>query len=928
MIDSKKRNLFILKRCSSYFLKTGKHNLFHIIWICLFLLLQSNQAFAQYAQNGYPNNFSRRNAFQQEIARLEITVERAGETPLPMSLVPRVQANDVLKIRMLDEPINGIRPDESFWDWTLVVAFINPSRNENEEESVSREINFKRDGWYREHSFKVPYDSQPVFFLYPKSKYRNKIQKLINKDFNEIKKIGEKTLEIAGAYAQIGNFLNELQGIINRNPYGGGYYGGYNSGTNSPFGRGLNKEQLVERLAQSFNITLPNCWESGGGGGSGSFYGSNDFISRAQCVSKNVRLEDFDFSVGRMLQQGGLLAATQLVQKYPQLAYWINVAAAAADLIIKIMKKTALKIVPAIAQVREDYQNNYNSYGGYNEPGGQTSILPPQTISLFAETPPTDAGYVSAFPVVLHKWQSEADPEVIKLPVPTLLESCLHTGQNILKNSDLSYDWLRDPFARDFRLVMSSENGFSREFRLTKNMGMSGWMLTLNPPDVQAFPKVKMAVESKIVATRGFNRIESEKFAIPISGGGQWAVAQESLEEFSVGGKRRVVIKNTMGSCFCLQTVTYKPSFGGEFVFAANSDSNPLKFNEDGSEAWFEIDTTNFQAGEGTMEFREYGNEQQPQNIQVNLYNLAPEITKLAVHRGDNKVTIEGSRIEQITMLNIDGKIAQPEENQGNGDSGQQQQQINSRTFIFQNPSDLILSNTVSLEMQLEGGRSYKYPKSFPVLPAKPAIETDEQKQIEAVTFSNAKTDGSSSFDLKTYPVIPVDTENMTVTVKTTLADYIFKAENINIETHIENGQVGQEVLPQTNFEVLDTLTLRINFAFNNQYQQFLAGRRLQFRIKDRVRGVSDWVTIKQTFVRIPQIESVNCVKEECRVIGSGLDYIGQVSADGGSIWQPPPPLQPTSDGKSSMTIPAVKDKKLLRIKLRDFPNTEGLPLF
>ena len=167
----------------------------------------------------------------------------------------------------------------------------------------------------------------------------------------------------------------------------------------------------------------------------------------------------------------------------------------------------------------------------------------------------------------------------------------------------------------------------------------------------------------------------------------------------------------------------------------------------------------------------------------------------------------------------------------------------------------------------------------------------------------------------------------MTVAVKSTLADYSFKRENISIETRIENGQVGQEALPQSTFEVLDTFSLRIGFQFSEQNQQFLAGRRLQFRIKDRQRGDSDWYSIKQTFVRIPKIDSILCKGQECKITGTGLDYIGQVSTDGGGIWQPPLQVQPTPNGKSFMSINGVKDKKLLRIKLRDFPNTEGLPI-
>lgn len=873
-------------------------------------------------QGNISANFIRKSAFQQEVARFDISVERAGETALPISLVPRVRKDDIIHLRMLEEAVNGIKPDESYWDWTLVVAYVNKARNENIEDSVSPEINFRRDGWYREYLFTVPFDSQPVFFLYPKQKYRKKIRKLINKNYAEISKIGEKTLEIAGAYAQIGTFLNQLQQVINQSPFAYNQFGGYGVyGGYSPYGSQMSMQfmqnQAVERLAQSFNIALPTCWQNGS---SSSYYGSNsnDFVTRAQCVAKNVRLEDFDFSVGRLLQQGGLVAATRLVQKYPQLAYWINVAALAADLIIKVMQKTPLRVVPTLVQAKDDQ----SIYGGYSSYGDQNqSNLPlQQKISIYAEKPPTNNDYVTAFPIVVHNWQPEADPDVIGLPVPKLLEPCLHNGMNILKNTDLSYDWLRDEFARDFKLIMSADNGFTKEFRLQKNQGLQGWAFTINPQDLQAMPKVRMTLIGKIIAMRGFNRLESEEFPVPLAGGGDWEIDPEAQKEFSIGGKRKLVVRNTQGSCRCLQAVTYKPSFGGEFTFAANASSNPLIFNESGTEASFEIDTSYFQPGQGQLEFRAYGNDQMPQSKQIMLYPPPPMIRSVKAYRGDSRITIEGERLEQIRLLMANGLQAAPDMNNQN-----QMQNQASRLFIMQNPSDRILTNNIELKLLLEGGREFEYPDKFDVLRARPAIETNEQNEIEALPIDqNLNTNG---FDLKDYPVVSIDTDRLSVAVKSTLADYSFARENITIETRIENGQVDPSQLPQASFEVLDSFNLRINFQILANQQQFLAGRRLQFRINDRQRGASNWYPIRQTFVRIPKIELINCKGEECKITGTGLDYIGQISTDGGNIWQPPLQVQPTPDGKAFMIINGVKNKNLLRIKLRDFINTDALPL-
>jgi hypothetical protein len=59
------------------------------------------------------------------------------------------------------------------------------------------------------------------------------------------------------------------------------------------------------------------------------------------------------------------------------------------------------------------------------------------------------------------------------------------------------------------------------------------------------------------------------------------------------------------------------------------------------------------------------------------------------------------------------------------------------------------------------------------------------------------------------------------------------------------------------------------------------------------------------------------------------LDYIAQVSIDGGNSWYQQAPVtlqaQPAEDGQKRALIPLFTNKKLLQIKLRDFPKTEGL---
>lgn len=85
----------------------------------------------QYSAQMQPNNnnyLRNSTAFRQEIARFEITVNREGKQPLSLSQVPRVQKDDVIKVKLLEEAVNGIKLDQSLYNWTMLVAFINPNR--------------------------------------------------------------------------------------------------------------------------------------------------------------------------------------------------------------------------------------------------------------------------------------------------------------------------------------------------------------------------------------------------------------------------------------------------------------------------------------------------------------------------------------------------------------------------------------------------------------------------------------------------------------------------------------------------------------------------------------------------------------------------------------------------------------------------------
>jgi hypothetical protein len=229
----------------------------------------------------------------------------------------------------------------------------------------------------------------------------------------------------------------------------------------------------------------------------------------------------------------------------------------------------------------------------------------------------------------------------------------------------------------------------------------------------------------------------------------------------------------------------------------------------------------------------------------------------------------------------------------------------------------------------------------------------DANREIEAqVTHREGLKSANFDLQLLSNVILPVETSAFSLNIKNALTDYDFALENLSFEIRLEKTSSGSAAnvalnngygnsgygnnygskTIKTTFEVLDWKNLRLDFALSEQVRKTLDGRRIQFRIRDRDRGDSDWYTVKQTFVRTPRIEGVRCTNEmsgQCAVSGEGIDYIVQVSVDGGVNWQQNETgrlqVQTSASGLKTVMVPAFTNKKMLMIKLRDYPQADGL---
>lgn len=575
-------------------------------------------------QNDQDENHTAKNPFKVEIGRLEATVIRSGEEPMPLSQVTRLNKGDVLKVKMSNEPVNGIMPHQTNWDWTLLVAFINPSRNNASNETLSQEVRLREKGWYNDNHFTVPFDSQPMIFLYPKPKYRQKILELIAKKPDDVRQMGEKIIEISSAYGHISSFLRQAQYML----------------TNPMYNNNL-LEQSIEGMARTFNIRMPNCWRSTGGYGYGGYsnynYGNtggygdsysnssssiNNLAVRSQCLSRNIRVDDLNYSVGRMLEQGGLVALSQLKQAHPELSKWIALAAIAVDFILKLTRKSAIRIIPAVVSTPENPiypQGNYfgggNPYSNYRSSYGASSYMPSNPnqfaqpggeskVSLFANYQPTDREFVTVYAYVPHKWQPEPEPKLTDIQPPQIVQPCLYSGKNILRNTDMRIEWLSDTFSRDFKLHLSNKTGWKKEFNMRKNTGLNAWEVDITKEEMAALPKENV-FDAKITGKRGFTLIESPAFQIPVSNGGTFEASIEAMSK----SKSQITVKRLSGNAKCDQNIVYKPAKGQSVIFPLAKENSFLKFTEDRNEITFQVDAPKYQALTDAIQIQQFGGE-------------------------------------------------------------------------------------------------------------------------------------------------------------------------------------------------------------------------------------------------------------------------------------------------------------------------------
>jgi hypothetical protein len=394
--------------------------------------------------------------------------------------------------------------------------------------------------------------------------------------------------------------------------------------------------------------------------------------------------------------------------------------------------------------------------------------------------------------------------------------------------------------------------------------------------------------------TWGFHSFDGPRFRLRASSPGQWVVASKDASALIVGREDTLHLQSP-DAC-CVSAVSLRDE-KGKSTTAVWKIAKP-------EELEVKVPLQNAVAGTLTLMIHKQGT-RQPDEIPLHTYFEAGRLDAFSIHAGDGDGLLKGTRLDQVTALDIAGLHFAPA---GLSRANQQDE----LKLVCQDATvskRLHAGDAIAVHVTLKDGRALDLqtkvadPRPRVTMLSK-SVQVDPAAAPSAVRLEN---DGE----------LPQDAR-LNFFLKTLVPENFAPAEKIEVATADESFSVmlsekDGNLTPQdskTIFGVLDPMKLLGPSAFGP----------LKFRPIDAEGTDGDWQPLV-TLVRIPVLEGIRCAKaaeKQCTLDGDKLFLIDAVSSDpdfANSVTVP--------DGfvQSALKIPQPEGKTLY-LKLRDDPST------
>jgi len=324
----------------------------------------------------------------------------------------------------------------------------------------------------------------------------------------------------------------------------------------------------------------------------------------------------------------------------------------------------------------------------------------------------------------------------------------------------------------------------------------------------------------------------------------------------------------------------------------------------------------NAAAGSVTMVIKKFGL-REPEEIPLHTYAEAGRLDSLAIHAGDAEGILKGTRLDQVSSLEVNGLHFDP----GALVRANQQDELKLATRDAAAGMKLHAGDSIVVHVTLHDGRVLDLPTQIEAPRPKlsmlnKSVQLDPTANPPVVKLGSPEElpqEGRLSFVLKTQ--VP-ETIPPAEKIEVATADEFFRV----LLTFNDGNLTLQDA--KTVFVALDPMRLLGPSAFGPLKFRPVAG--------DGTEG--DWQPLVN-LVRIPQLNGIRCLpapEKQCTLTGDKLFLLDSVSADPGFVNAVTVPEGFVDD---TLTIPLPKAKTLsitLYVKLRDDPAsvaTAAVPL-
>ena len=546
-------------------------------------------------------------------------------------------------------------------------------------------------------------------------------------------------------------------------------------------------------------------------------------------------------------------------------------------------------------------------------------------LNLRLNTPPSFRNPKSVIVIALPLIAPSANPPL--RPVDATQVFCLNNPALVLpaEGAPLVFG---TQLAHDFVLHMPIKSPAGIDLPAVPDPARGGFVI--DTKSVQSL-QLQGEITGTLRGIWGFRSFEGPHFTLRASSPQQWIVASKDASALIVGREDTLHLESPAACCVKSVSVRDEKNKVSDVVWklTKSETAKPETHTED---LEVKVPLQKATAGTLTLLIHQLGISQ-PDEVPLHTYAEAGRLDAFNIHSGDAEGVLKGTRLDQITSMEVAGLQFTPE-----GLSRvNQQDELKVICHDASVSQKLQPGTALAIHVTLKDGRHLDLQSSVE--------ETRPRVTVLSKSVQLDPSDSPSSISLENQNELPQDAR-LNFFLKTQVPENFPPAEKIEVATaddsfHVQLSEKDGNLTLQdskTIFGVLDPVKLLGPSAFGP----------LKFRPIAADGTAGDWQPLV-TLVRIPVLEGIQCVRiaevkraeektaeakdneakpseKQCTLDGDKLFLIDAVSADPAftnSITVP--------DGfvESTLTIPQP-DGKSIYLRLRDDPSnvvTVNLPI-